>query len=107
MPKASRPPSRCTRTLGIPGDTLLTALADSPLLSAWTSAKLRRVLRNDYSAEFSLTNARKDVGLAIDALAANDATTLRCLADRWDGFVARGLGDDDVTVVARGEPSGA
>jgi 3-hydroxyisobutyrate dehydrogenase len=90
-----------TRRLGLPGDTLLAALDQSALLSPWARAKLRRILTNDYSTEFSLANARKDVGLAIGALGPDDAATLRALAESWDEVIARGLGEHDVTIVAR------
>ena len=87
--------------LGIPDETLLDALDGSPLVSPWSGAKLRRMSHDDYSAEFALALALKDVDLALDTLDTETFAALRALAEEWHQAVADGLGGDDVTVVAR------
>jgi 3-hydroxyisobutyrate dehydrogenase len=89
------------RRLGVTSETLQDALDGSPLMSPWSDAKLRRLANRDYSAQFALTLALKDVGLALDAVDANEYPVLRTLADEWQRAVDDGLGDDDVTVVTR------
>jgi 3-hydroxyisobutyrate dehydrogenase len=89
------------RRLGISMDTLQDALAGSPLMSPWAEAKLRRIANDEFSAEFALALALKDVRLALDALDADEYPVLRKLADEWQRAVEHGLGGDDVTVVTR------
>jgi 3-hydroxyisobutyrate dehydrogenase len=87
--------------LGLSDETLLDALDDSPLMSRWAVAKLRRMSNDDYRAEFALALALKDVDLALEALDRDQFVVLRSLAQEWHQVVADGLGGDDVTVVAR------
>ncbi|MFI5040603.1 MAG: NAD(P)-dependent oxidoreductase [Acidimicrobiales bacterium] len=90
--------------LGLTDETLLDALDNSPLLSPWAAAKLRRMSNDDYKAEFALALALKDVDLALDTIDTLDTdrfAVLRTLAEEWHQAVADGLGGDDVTVVAR------
>jgi 3-hydroxyisobutyrate dehydrogenase len=89
------------RRLGITMDILQDALAGSPLVSRWAEAKLRRIAYRDYSPEFALALALKDVGLALAALEPDEYPVVRALADEWQRAVEQGLGDDDVTVVTR------
>ena len=88
-------------TLGLTDETLLRALDGSPLASPWAAAKLRRMSNDEYSAEFALALALKDVDLALDTLDLDRFPVLRALAEEWHQVVAHGLGGDDVTVVAR------
>jgi 3-hydroxyisobutyrate dehydrogenase len=89
------------RRLGVTAETLDDALTGSPLLSPWVDAKLHRLSNHDYSAQFALALALKDVRLALDALDDNEYPVVRTLADEWQHAVDGGLGDDDVTVVTR------
>jgi 3-hydroxyisobutyrate dehydrogenase len=89
------------RRLGVTMETLLDALDGSPLVSQWADSKLRRVANREYSAQFALALALKDVRLALAALAADEYPVVRTLAAEWQGAVEQGLGDDDVTVVTR------
>ena len=92
--------------LGLPDQTLLEALDDNPLLSRWATAKLHRMADDDYSPEFTLVLALKDVDLALDTLETDRFMVLRSLAQEWHHAVADGLGGEDVTIVARAlEPS--
>jgi 3-hydroxyisobutyrate dehydrogenase len=87
--------------VGIGTETVLTALAGSPILPPWAVAKLHRMARNEYSAEFPLSLALKDVYLALSAVDPAQFTVAGCLAAQWQRAVDRGFGGDDVTVMAR------
>jgi 3-hydroxyisobutyrate dehydrogenase len=76
------------------------ALEGGPLVSPWQAAKLQRIANGEFSAQFALSLALKDVRLALQA--ANDRyTALAGLADEWQMVVDSGLGDQDLTVVTR------
>jgi 3-hydroxyisobutyrate dehydrogenase len=86
--------------LGLETETVVDVLRGSPLMSPWQSAKLQRIANGDFSAQFALSLALKDVHLALQA-ADNRLAVLACLADEWQQVVDHGLGDQDLTVVTR------
>ncbi len=88
------------RRLGLETETLVDVLGGSPLMSPWQAAKLQRIAKDDFSAQFALSLALKDVHLALQA-ADNRLAVLACLADEWQEVVDHGLGDQDLTVVTR------
>jgi 3-hydroxyisobutyrate dehydrogenase len=87
--------------LGLATDTVIDALGPGPLVSPWQAAKLRRIATGEFSAEFGLSLALKDVRLALDAAGESRSAALACLADEWQQAVDQGLGDLDLTVVIR------
>ena len=87
--------------LGLDTRTMVDALEAGPLVSPWQSAKLARVVNGDFSPQFALRLALKDVRLALDAAGDDQFPALRCLADEWQQAVAAGLGDQDLTVVTQ------
>jgi 3-hydroxyisobutyrate dehydrogenase len=90
------------RRLGLETETVIDALGDGPLVSAWQAAKLPRIARGDFSAQFALSLALKDVRLALQAAGDDDRfTALACVAGEWQRVVDDGLGDQDLTVVTR------
>jgi 3-hydroxyisobutyrate dehydrogenase len=89
------------RQLGLENDTVVDALASGPLVSPWQDAKLRRIVKGDFSSQFALSLALKDVRLALDAAGNDPMTVLRSLAAEWQHVVDQGLGNEDVTVVTR------
>jgi 3-hydroxyisobutyrate dehydrogenase len=89
------------RRLGLPVETVADALGTSPLVSPWQAAKLRRVADGEFSAQFALSLALKDLRLALQAAGDDRFAVLACLADEWQGAVDQGLGWEDVTVVTR------
>ena len=89
------------RQLGLDTATVADALAGSPLVSAWQEAKLQRIAGGEFSAQFALSLAVKDVHLALEAAGADRFAVLACLADEWQQAVDQGLGDQDVTIVTR------
>jgi 3-hydroxyisobutyrate dehydrogenase len=89
------------RRLGLQTETVIQALAGSPLVSPWQAAKLDRIAKGEFSAQFALSLALKDVRLALQAADDDRLVTLGCLAEEWQQAVDEGLGDQDLTVVAR------
>ncbi|WP_329103397.1 NAD(P)-dependent oxidoreductase [Micromonospora sp. NBC_01699] len=87
--------------VGIGTETVLTALAGNPIVPPWAEAKLPRMARGDYSPEFPLSLALKDLYLTLDAVDPAEFTVAGCLAAQWRRAVDRGFGGDDVTVIAR------
>jgi 3-hydroxyisobutyrate dehydrogenase len=88
------------RGLGLETDQVVDALVGNPLLSPWQEAKLHRMARGEFWAQFALSLALKDVRLAQEA-ADGRLGALACLADEWQQAVDAGLGHEDVTVVTR------
>ena len=87
--------------LGLDVTTVVEALTGGPLLSPWDTAKLQRIAKDDYSAQFALALALKDVHLALEAVDANRFEAFASLAHEWERAVDHGLGGEDLTVVAR------
>jgi len=89
------------RRLGLEIDTVVGGLSGGPLVSPWQAAKLQRIAMNEYSAQFALALALKDVHLALAAAGDDQLVALAGLAREWEQVVDAGFGDEDVTVVAR------
>ena len=87
--------------LGLSTSRVLEAFAGGPLLSPWEAGKLRRIEDGDYSPEFPLRLALKDVGLALAEGGPERFAVLATLLREWQQIVDDGFGDEDVTVVAR------
>jgi 3-hydroxyisobutyrate dehydrogenase len=94
------------RRLGLETEKVVDALAGSTLVSAWQAAKLQQIMKDDYSTQFALSLALKDVHLALQAANDDRFSALASLADEWQRAVDDGLGDEDLTVVTRelGQP---
>jgi 3-hydroxyisobutyrate dehydrogenase len=89
------------RRLGLETETVVDALGGGPLVSPWQAAKLQRIVMGDFSAQFALTLALKDVRLALEASDVDRFAALAALADEWQRVVEQGLGEQDLTVVTR------
>jgi 3-hydroxyisobutyrate dehydrogenase len=89
------------RRLGLDVSIVAEAIGDGPLISAWQAAKLQRIAKGEFSAQFALSLALKDVHLAQQALGDGRFPVLDCLADEWQQVADSGLGDQDLTVVTR------
>ena len=89
------------RRLGLETGTVADALGGGPLVSAWQAAKLRRIADGEFSAQFALSLALKDVRLALQAAGDDRFAALACLADEWQQAVDQGLGEQDLTIVTR------
>jgi 3-hydroxyisobutyrate dehydrogenase len=86
---------------GLVTETLTVALGGGPLVSPWQEAKLQRVAKRDFSAQFALSLALKDVRLALHEADDGRFAALAGLADEWQLVADHGLGDQDLTVVTR------
>ena len=89
------------RQLGLATETVRDALGGGPLVSPWQAAKLPRIAEGEFSAQFALSLALKDVHLALGAAGDGRFPVLACLAGEWQQAVDQGLGEQDLTVVTR------
>jgi 3-hydroxyisobutyrate dehydrogenase len=89
------------RRLGLETATVVDALGGAPLVSPWQAAKLQRIAAGEFSAQFALSLALKDVHLALQAAGDGRLEVLACLAGEWQRAVDQGLGDQDLTVVTQ------
>ena len=87
--------------LGLATRAVADALDGAPLVSPWQAAKLQRIAEGEFSAQFALSLALKDVHLALQAAGDAGLPVLACLADEWQQAVDQGLGEQDLTVVTR------
>ncbi len=87
--------------LGLATGTVLDALSGGPLVSPWQAAKLARIAEGEFSAQFALSLALKDVHLALEAAGDGRLEVLACLAGEWQRAVDQGLGGQDLTVVTQ------
>jgi 3-hydroxyisobutyrate dehydrogenase len=89
------------RRLGLATGTVVDALGGGPLVSPWQAAKLARIAQGEFSAQFALSLALKDVHLALQAAGDGRLAVLGCLAGEWQRAVDQGLGGQDLTVVTQ------
>ncbi len=89
------------RRLGLDASCILDAFQGGPLISPWVAGKFRRIGAGDYSPEFPLALALKDVHLALEQGGPERFVVLASLAREWEQIVEQGHGDEDVTVVTR------
>jgi 3-hydroxyisobutyrate dehydrogenase len=89
------------RRLGLDTENVVDALGGSSLVSPWQAAKLQRIAKGEYSPQFALSLALKDVHLALEAVDDDRLTALASLADEWQQAVDEGLGDQDLTIMTR------
>ena len=87
--------------LGLETHWVLDAFENGPLVSPWEAGKFRRIENEDYSPEFPLRLALKDVHLALQQGGPERFVVLASLAREWEQVVEKGVGDEDVTVVTR------
>jgi 3-hydroxyisobutyrate dehydrogenase len=87
--------------LGLETDSVVEAFDGGPLVSPWETGKFHRIAKGDYSEEFALALALKDVRLALSEAGSERFAVLAALAEEWTTIVDDGLGHEDVTVVTR------
>ena len=87
--------------LGLETESVMNALGDGPLVSPWQAAKLERIARGDFSVQFALSLALKDVHLALEDAGRERFEVLAALAEEWEEVVGLGFGESDLTVVAQ------
>jgi 3-hydroxyisobutyrate dehydrogenase len=89
------------RRLGLETQTVVDALGGGSLVSVWQAAKLQRIAKGDFSAQFALSLALKDVRLALQSAGDDQFAVLASLAAEWERVVEQGLGGQDLIVVTR------
>lgn len=87
--------------LGLDRAAVLGMLQGSPLVSAWAADKLQRIDRDEYSPQYPLSLANKDVNLALREVEVDRLSVANSLAAEWQRAVEQGFGDEDVTVITR------
>jgi len=104
--EAAAEASALAERLGVPYADLADAVAGGPLASATALAKLAKMERGDYSADFSLEWALKDLDLALAASGTETTPVLTAIAERWRGLVAQGDGTFDISAARLGLDAG-
>lgn len=87
--------------LGITNEELTGALAGGPLATPLAMAKLTKIGDDNYTPEFTLAMALKDVDLAL-ATTPRPLPATSAISDEWHRAVGRGLGDLDVSAAVLG-----
>ena len=90
------------RHLSVDPASLVDALSDNPLASDYALAKLDRILKGDFRADFSLDFALKDLELVEADAGADAAPIAGVIADRWRNLVQNGSSGLDVSAAGRG-----
>src|SRR5438105_10787656 len=93
--------------LGVSFAVLSAAVAGGPLASTTALAKLVKMESADYSADFSLEWALKDLDLALSASGAETTPVVKAIAERWRRLVAEGHGRSDISAARLGLDAGA
>ena len=95
--------------LGIGHQQLAEAIEGGPLDAPIADAKLHKMDRGDYAAEFPLEWALKDVDLAISVAGDQTPPLLAALSGQWHAAVAAGHGRQDISAarLALASPSRA
>ena len=83
--------------LGIGHQQLAEVIEGGPLDAPIADAKFRKMDQRDFSAEFPLEWALKDVDLAISAARGDTPPLLAALSGQWHAAVAAGYGRQDVS----------
>jgi 3-hydroxyisobutyrate dehydrogenase len=97
------------RQLGIDPAGLNAVIEGGPLDAPLADAKLHKIARGDFTPEFPLEWALKDVDLAIEAAGGTRLPMLQALSRQWRLAVEAGHGRDDISAVrlALSDPAGA
>ncbi|HZC42449.1 MAG TPA: NAD(P)-dependent oxidoreductase [Streptosporangiaceae bacterium] len=95
--------------LGIGHEQLAAVIEGGPLDAPIADAKLHKMDRRDYAAEFPLEWALKDVDLALGEAGDGPLPLLAALSAQWHGAVAAGHGRQDISAarLALGQPGTA
>jgi 3-hydroxyisobutyrate dehydrogenase len=93
--------------LGIGHQQLAEVIEGGPLDAPIADAKLHKMDRGDYAAEFPLEWALKDVDLAISAAAGQAPPLLAALSGQWHAAVAAGHGRQDISAARLALASGS
>jgi 3-hydroxyisobutyrate dehydrogenase len=92
--------------LGVPYADVVKAVRGGPLESAVEMSKLAKMEGGDYSADFSLEWALKDLDLGVAAAGADAVPVTAAIAGRWRRLVEQGYGRLDVSAARLGLNTG-
>lgn len=104
--EAAAEASALAERLGIQYTVLADAVIGGPLASATALTKLAKMERGDYSADFPLQWALKDLDLALAASGPETTPVVTSIAERWRGLVAEGKGNLDISAARFGLDGG-
>jgi 3-hydroxyisobutyrate dehydrogenase len=89
--------------LGVAHSALREVVAGGPLASGVALTKLAKMESGDYSPDFSLEWALKDLDLAQAATAGGEVTPVaEAIAERWRRLVTAGYGHLDISAARKG-----
>ena len=91
--------------LGIGHQQLADVIEGGPLDAPLAGAKLHKIDRGDYTPEFPLEWALKDVDLAISAAGGQPPPLLAALSGQWHAAVAAGHGRQDISAARLALPT--
>src|SRR5919204_6919135 len=100
--EAAAETSATAHRLGVPYAALLEAVSGGPLASASALARLAKMESSDYSPQFPLEWALKDLDLAAAATGPGVAPVANAIAERWRGLVDQGYGHLDASAARLG-----
>ena len=83
--------------LGVDSAALDAAIEGGPLDAPLADAKMHKIARGDFTPEFPLEWALKDVDLALAAAAGTSLPMLQALSRQWRTAVEEGYGRDDIS----------
>jgi 3-hydroxyisobutyrate dehydrogenase len=92
--------------LGVAHTSLREVVTGGPLASGVALTKLAKMEGSDYSADFSLEWALKDLDLAHAAAGGDVIPVAESIAERWRRLVAQGYGSLDISAARMGLGSG-
>jgi 3-hydroxyisobutyrate dehydrogenase len=95
--EAAAEASALAQRLGVPPAVLADAVGGGPLASTTALAKMTKMSSGDYSPDFPLEWALKDLNLALAASGAQTTPIVQAIAERWRGLVANGDGRLDIS----------
>jgi 3-hydroxyisobutyrate dehydrogenase len=95
--EAAAEASALAERLGLSPAVLADAVDGGPLASATALTKMTKMWRRDYSADFPLEWALKDLDLALAASGAQTTPIVQAIAERWRRLVADGDGRLDIS----------
>jgi len=84
-----------------PADTLPVLELFNP--AAVITGRAKSMIKGDFSPNFELAMARKDVRLMMETAGDAPLSALPAIAKRMDALIAEGLGNDDLAVMGRAE----
>ncbi len=87
---------------GVDTEPLVEILSESPLASPYALSKVKKMIAADYSSDFSLGLATKDLTLVESDAGGGPVPIATAIAERWRELISHGAGDLDVAAARQG-----